>query len=318
MRKQLKAMFIFLLIVLVTATILQTRFSKKEKSQVRMAVELNDHAAAAYVALDKGWFSKKGINVSAFQTYLTGLQLSAALTRGDIDAGWVCLPPAILAISKGVPVKIVALTHKYGYCLVVSPEIKEIKDLNGKRIGLCREGTPTDILFHVLIKKYNISDVQILRMNPLHQLNAIVSGSVDAVFCPEHYASVIESKGFRVLVESRDLWSNWPGSVLVVKKKFLEEKPGLVKEIVEVTVEATNWINMNRNGAALILSKPEYLKTNASIITRSMSRLKYTNDLNLSSIQKVIDYMTKLGYIGEGVKAEDIVDTSFLNQIREG
>jgi len=65
--------------------------------QVAMAVEFNDHFAAAWIALDKGWFEEEGLNVTRLETFTTGLELSAALTRGDVDVAWA---PSITSSSS--------------------------------------------------------------------------------------------------------------------------------------------------------------------------------------------------------------------------
>ena len=48
--------------------------AKKEDPPVGMAVEFNDHAVA-YIALDKGWFEKEGVILSACDSYVTGMAL---------------------------------------------------------------------------------------------------------------------------------------------------------------------------------------------------------------------------------------------------
>jgi NitT/TauT family transport system substrate-binding protein len=108
---------------------------QEQQSDVGMAVEFNDHAACAYVAKEKGWYKDEGINFTAYESYATGMRLASALARGDIQVAYICLSPAILAYSRGVPIKIVAGTHKYGYGLVVSPCITNVSDLEGKTIG---------------------------------------------------------------------------------------------------------------------------------------------------------------------------------------
>ena len=94
----------------------------QERQDIGMAVEFMDHAACAYVAKDKGWFKKEGLRLSACESYVTGMALAAALARGDIQAAYICLVPAINACANaGVSIKIVAGTHRYGYGLVVNP-----------------------------------------------------------------------------------------------------------------------------------------------------------------------------------------------------
>jgi ABC-type nitrate/sulfonate/bicarbonate transport system substrate-binding protein len=52
---------------------------------VRMAVEFNNHAASAYVAMAKGWFEEAGIESVAYESYVAGMALAAAMARGDIQ-----------------------------------------------------------------------------------------------------------------------------------------------------------------------------------------------------------------------------------------
>jgi NitT/TauT family transport system substrate-binding protein len=103
----------------------------EEKASIGMAVEFTDHAAAAYVAQDKGWFDEEGLDLSAYESYVTGMALASALARGDTEVAYMCLVPAINAYANaGVPIKIVAGTHRYGYGLVVNPDrIRDIEDL---------------------------------------------------------------------------------------------------------------------------------------------------------------------------------------------
>ena len=81
-----------------------------------MAVEFNDHAACAYVAKEKGWYKDEGINFTAYDSYATGIRLASALAMGDIQVAYIYLSPAILTYSRGVPIKIVAGTHKFQRC----------------------------------------------------------------------------------------------------------------------------------------------------------------------------------------------------------
>ena len=95
------------------------------KEHVVMAVEFNDHSAAFWVALDKGFFKQEGINITFLKTFRTGLELAASLTRGDIQVGWACLGPIIMAYSRGVPIKIVVGTHLHGYAILSLIHISE-------------------------------------------------------------------------------------------------------------------------------------------------------------------------------------------------
>jgi NitT/TauT family transport system substrate-binding protein len=300
----------------------------QKTQKIGMAVEFNDHAACAWIADEEGWYKQEGLELNSMESYATGLTLSAALARGDIQVAYLCLGPAILAYSRGVPIKIVCGTHKYGYGIVAKSEIKDIVDLAGKKVGCVREGSQCDILLQIAIKENNLTGIDIRRMNPPKLVMALIAGEIDAAFIPEHYATVAESRGFQMIARSQDLWPNMMGSVMVVKDDLLAENPETVKKLVKVTQAGTIYINENPEKSAEILSKAlkkadpqgvnptvlgEQLKlTTPEILMASMRNLEYTNEVSAWEVQKYIDILIELGYIDEEITSEELLDLQYL------
>ena len=78
-----------------------------------MDVEFTNHAAAAFVAQDKDGYRAKGMNLTSYTSYVTGMALASALARRDIQVAYMCLVPAINAYANArVPIKIVAGTAR--------------------------------------------------------------------------------------------------------------------------------------------------------------------------------------------------------------
>ena len=333
-----KLFTVFILLGILFFTFFGECFSEKEIS-IGMAVEFMDHAACAYISQDKGWFEEEGLNLTSYESYVTGMALASALARGDIQVAYLCLVPAINVYANAkVPIKIVAGTHKYGYGLVVNPEkIKSVKDLEepGIRIGCVREGGAVDVLLHKTIDKYNLDEKKILnniqRMNPPKQILAINTGQLDAAFLPEQWATMAEELGFKMLLMSQDIWSEMQGSVLVVKEELIRDHPEVVEKLVKISQKATDWINQHPQEAAEIVARqlqeaggslfPVEIADVATkteitpeVLLRSMNRLEYTTDIDLAVIQDAIDYVAQLGYIRSSFKAGDILDLSFIKQ----
>ena len=306
---------------------------------IGMAVEFMDHAACAYISQDKGWFEEEGLNLIAYESYVTGMALASALARGDIQVAYMCLIPAINVYANArVPIKIIAGTHKYGYGLVVnSDKIKSIKDLEGSdiRIGCVSEGGAVDVLLHRTIDKYNLDEGKILsniqRMNPSKQVLAIKIGQLDAAFLPEQWATMAEDIGFKMLLMSQEVWPEMQGSVLVVKDELIRDHPELVRKLVKVSQKATSWINQYPQEAAEIVARQlqeaggnlfpveitdiaTMIENTPEVLLRSMNRLEYTTDIDPAVVQDAIDYVAQLGYIKSSFKAEDILDLSFIKQ----
>lgn len=314
-----KSMFAFVLTILVISVFMFALFItyfnpfSKELTNINMAVEFNDHSAAAWIALDKGWLKEEDINVSNLMVFQTGLDLATAMARGDVPVAWVCVAPAMVIYTSGVPVKIVAMTHLHGYAIVARPEINDVSELSGKVVTSMGPGSPTWLLLKLIIDTYNLSNVNIKKMNPFISLSALLTGQVDAAALPEHYASLAESKGMKVLVRSQDIWPNMPGSALVVREDFLKSHPDIVLKLVEVTVRSTRYINENFDEAARIVANR--LNVSYEVMLKSMKNLNYTNAVDLNEVQKMIDLLVKYGAIEKSVKAEDIIDLSYLKKV---
>lgn len=336
MKKRFLLLFLAALLILVPFAGCDQPLDDDEP--IGMAVEFMAHASCAYVAQDMGWYEAEGLNLTAYESYATGMALAAALARDDIQVAYLCLVPAInVYANAGVPIKIVAGTHKYGYSLVVDPtKIETVSDLENPdiRIGCVREGGAVDVMMHKTIEAYDLDASAILdnvqRMNPQKLTLAVSMGQLDAAFIPEQWATMTEESGFITLLLSQDIWPDMQGSVLVVKQDLIDNHPEIVARLVEVTERATDWSNDHPEEAAEIVARQlggvgsdlfpievadvvAQLEITPEVMLRSMARLDYTVEIDAETIQNVIDYVAEQGYISASFDANEILDLSFLD-----
>jgi len=310
----------------------------KEEASVHMAVEFVDHAAGAHIARNQGWFEAEGLNIAAFDNYITGMSLATALGRGDINAAYICLIPAIAAYANAkVPIKVVAGTHKYGYGLLVDPDkVKMVKDLEKPdiRIGCPREGSPPDTILHKMIEKYQLDEDKILsrvrRMPPPKVLLALKMGQLDAGFLCEQFPSMGEELGFKELLTAQDLWPEMQGSVLIVSDDLIRDHPEIVRKLVKVTERGIQYIHEHPGEAAAIAASEltvagkeilplkiakiaAGLEITPEVILKSLTtKMECTTAIDPAIVQGTIDYLAKLGYIKAGFDAGNILDLRFL------
>ncbi len=306
---------------------------------INLAVEFVDHAACAHIANHFNWYAQTGLNVNSFDSYATGMGLSAALAKGGIDAAYICLLPAINSYANAhVPLKVVAGTHLYGYGLIVNPEkIKTVKDLAspGIRLGCTREGSPPAALLHKLQAAYDL-DPKIItnarRMPPPKLLLGLKTGQLDAAFMPEQFPSMGQADGFQELINARDLWPNMQGSVLVVHENLIKENPDVVKKLVGLTQRGIQYIHDNPEQAGIIVAQElnvmerdlspvklagslKQLKVTPDVIQRSLEdKLVNTASINPEMVQEMINYAAKIGNIKKPFPAEEILDLRFLHE----
>ena len=306
-----------------------------EEMPIGMAVEFMDHAACAYIAQEMGWYEEEGLNITAYESHVTGMALAAALARDEIQVAYICLVPTINVYANGdVPLKIVAGTHNYGYGLVVNPDkVKTVYDLENPdtRIGCVREGGAVDVLLHRTMDEYGLDETKVIaniqRMNPPQIVLSVGLGQLDAAFLPEQWATMTEDYGFEMLLTSQEIWPDMPGSMLVVKQELIDNHPEVVQKLVDISQRATDWINEHPEEAAEIVARQMQAAgsqtTAAGVVAemqitpeamlRSMGRLEYTTEINVEMVQDVIDYIASLGYITGSFDASEILDLRFLD-----
>jgi len=333
----MKRLFVLLLIGLLVVIPIGG-CAPKEEVAIHLAVEFVDHAASAHIARSKGWFEAEGLNITAFDNYITGMALATALGRGDINAAYICLIPAICAYANGkVPLKVVCGTHTYGYGLLVDPEkVKTVKDLEKPdiRIGCPREGSPPDAIMHKMIDKYQLDEDRILskvqRMPPPKVLLALKMGQLDAGFCCEQFPTMGEELGFKELLMAQDVWPEMQGSVLIATDDLIRNHPEIVRKLVKVTERGIQYIHEHPEDAAAIAAGEltvvgkEVLPLNIGkiaagleitpeVILRSLTtKMECTAHIDPVIVQEEIDYLAELGYIKSSFNAEDILDLRFL------
>jgi len=307
----------------------------KEGFPLHIAVEFTDHAASAYIAQRMEWFEAEGIKPTFF-SYISGMSLVSALGRGNIQAAYMCLLPAINArANASLAIKIVAGTHKHGYGLAVNADkVRTVKDLERAdiRIGAVQAGGPVDAILLKTIQKYGLDRRKVLdrvrRMTPPMQIMAIRMGKLDAAFSPEHWLAMAEEAGFNILLSSQDVWPDMQGSVLLVKEDLIRNHPDIVRKLVAITGKATTWIKQNPEEAASVMAAQlhvagdkvfpiEAAETTAKLaispkaVRRSMGRLEYTIDIDPKGVQEAIDFAVRQGYIRKAFNANDILDLRF-------
>ena len=133
-----------------------------------------------YVASQKGYYSKYGVNVT-LKSFTTGTDAMRAVINGQIDAAWAPTPTALAAIAGGSP-----LVGIEGMDVVdweigsIDPAVKSCSDLKGQTIGVDTVGGARyNALVAMLSKcKLSINDVKTVNFPGAAGMNAQIAGQL--------------------------------------------------------------------------------------------------------------------------------------------
>ncbi|HCT80244.1 MAG TPA: sulfonate ABC transporter substrate-binding protein [Micromonosporaceae bacterium] len=297
---------------------------------VRLGYFPNITHATALVGVEKGIFAEKlGANKLDSKTFNAGPAAIEALFSGAIDAAYIGPNPAINAHakSKGQAIRIVAGAASGGVALVVKPGINSVQDLRGKKIGTPQLGNTQDVAVRYWLKQNGLSsskegggDVKIIPQENAQTLETFGSNAIDGAWMPEPFVSRLIGLGGKVLVDERDLWPDKKFVIthLLVRTKFLQEHPDVVKQLIEAHVAATEFINSRPDESQQAISehigkltgKPLDLK----LIKQAWPSLTFLNDPIASSLKIGADHAIEIGLL-EKVDLTGIYDLKLLNEV---
>ena len=149
-------------------------------------------------------FANKGETVEV-KPFTNPGDMKTALLAGDLDFTGTTWATAIMAASKGEPVKVVAAMTEKCSALVVGKDsdIKTTKDLKGKTIAYV-PGTMHHILLLEVLKKAGLDpakDVTLKKIDFFDMGQALASKSIDAFLSGEPFPSIAEIDGYGRVLE---------------------------------------------------------------------------------------------------------------------
>jgi NitT/TauT family transport system substrate-binding protein len=288
--------------------------------------------APAIIGVENGIFAEHlGENVTLkVEPFNVGTEAIEALFGDAIDATFIGPNPAIngFAQSDGEALRIVAGTTSGGAFLVVNPNITSIEQLEGTTIATPSLGNTQDVALRAWLLENGFEtdttgggDVSILPQSNADTLAAFQQGDIDGAWVPEPWATrLIQEGGGVVLVDEADLWPDgqFVTTHLIVSTEFLEERPDIVKALLEGLIESIEYANSDDAEARTITNQGiEAVLTTAlpeAVIDASWENLTFTWDPIASSLQKSKDNAVLVGLL-EDVDLTGIYDLTLLNEI---
>jgi NitT/TauT family transport system substrate-binding protein len=241
------------------------------------------------------------------------------LLSGDAEIASLAPSPAILAWhTKGADLALVAGgVDKVIQALVTRPEVAKVGDLKGKKIGVSRIGSLSDISFREVLKKNKLSDkdVTFVQMGlSSDRILALQKGLLDATMLNHDQVLATSKMGLKTLVDLRNEDISIPSQGLVTTNKFLSSNRGTVKRLLLSYTEGIKLLKSNK--AVSIAAFRKHLKISDPEILEGTYNIYSTvfNDPPLVDRKGVETVITLLGKSSVPEKLS-VIDNSLIEEI---
>ncbi len=227
------------------------------QDKIKVGVGVDPSYTTWWVALDKGYFAKYGINAELVQMQ-GGPDIADGVMAGELDfgaSGTATWMPRFVR-SDNLRILGTMATSTDNFKVAARTSIKSLDDLKGKKLGTV-QGSTTDYLWALVAKKLNIaeSELGLTPVTPPELPAALDRGDVQAFFSWEPWPSkAVEISGkdkVHIVASSGDV-GYFQSFVVVANKNFLQSKPDVTVRMLAAMRDASEFLQKDRGEAVKI------------------------------------------------------------------
>jgi ABC-type nitrate/sulfonate/bicarbonate transport system substrate-binding protein len=244
-----------------------------------------------FVAIEKGYHREEGLAVEMIRA--GGGIATQALIGGDLHFS-TSAGSALSAMLRGAEIKVVYTNiDRPGYQLwSARPEIKSLKDLTGKKIGVTSRGDTQELSVRLLLRKHGINANSVAYIAVGFggtRLAALQAGSVDAVpLGAGDFAQLKDTKGHMLGDTEKEIRFAYVG--LAVSSRLLSRQPNLVERFLRAVIKGREYARRYRDQTIQIIGKYTQRK-------REFNEFDYDSTLPV---------LTAAGWVSDDILKEDV------------
>lgn len=244
-----------------------------------------------------------------------------AIQSGKAQLGIVTTLPAIVAIGKGVPIKIIAaLRSPFIDGAFVRPDsgINNVTQLKGKTIAASAPGSLTDIDAKVLAAMMNWTigkDIQIVYVGSSQsELAPTIAGQTAAtiILFESGYPYVI--KGVLKFIPLYN--ESWPGFVLIGDKNYISQNPDVVNAVLNALSKgfADFMANVNNSSINFIVNYYSALNLtfNQAKVIFDSSRWYTHFVIPVNMFNNALSTLQKFGLVPKNITVDMLYTSQFV------
>ncbi len=281
-----------------------------------------DHMTGACIAKDAGIFDELGLKVN-----VTGNgKVPEAMAAAQMDVGYVGNDGLMRAFLKGAPIMIAANNHLYGsHYLIASHDIKEPKDLIGKKLSIGNEPEKNNSAWVQWTWDLNIpvegKHYEVFNMSDKDEYFALKAGQLDAFAACDPWASMAEYENTGHVMATDQ---PWPGGeigvccVYAMSRNFANEHPELAKLMVLAHTKALEHIYTKPVRSAEIFAENYKVPMEVALMTiwkKTVAEgrtLTWKTDINYFEIEA--NNQLKIKTLDAVPNTSEYIQTKFLDE----
>ena len=222
---------------------------------------------ALWLTQEDGYFKKRGLDSNL--VYIRGGTTAVqALLAGEIQFGHLSPAPMMTAWAQGADfVWIGTTTHQMVFTLFAEPGIAKGADLKGKKIGITRLGSASDLAVRAALEQFGLSvkDVTMISLGGIPEILAgMRAGAINAGILSPPTSTAARDLGFRPLLHIPDLGREFTFSGIAARRSIVDSQPEIARAYMAALTDGAKVYKEDSRAALRVLRK--YMRADDRIL----------------------------------------------------
>lgn len=311
----------------VTASIAAAGTTGKKLTTVRVGLALIPPKMTFigfYVARDKGFFTRNGLNVKLMGEG-DGVKSLRGTAAGAFDIAGTSADDVIAAAAQGG-----GITSVWGYAMpldtaiVADQSVKTVADLKGKKIAITDPGGFSDVQVRAVLAMAHIParETSIISLPDRSAfVPSILAGRINAApfHADDGFAAQEQDPKLHVIAAVYKALPNWWYGSVAVTNKYKAAHSDTIAKFITAMIQADRWIYSHR--AQTIAVGVKETQESKSAVTKAYDFLKKAHEwtvndgLEKSRVMNTMQYEHKLKQIPKVPAYTDVADLSIVNSV---
>lgn len=281
------------------------------------------NAGFLWMALEKGYFKKRGLDVEFLQ-FRGDKDVVRALLAGEADSAEVSPAASMIAIEHGADLRFFgAVQPGFPYALFVRKDITSWDQLKGKTFGVSGPGSVPEIIARAMLERKGVDDSSIKIVaagGSGARILALIAGKIDAAASSSQYSADADKRGIKVMGYAADVVPEYPSTVFIAQESTLKAKPEAAVSFVAGDMEGVDYALTHRDETLRLAGKMNHKPADDRELVYTFDEaIKYgfltnTSEIPRAKIEWLQNLLLKMTKLKKKLDLDKYIDETYRKE----
>jgi len=309
--------------------------SASAADHIKIGALKSTNVAAVYVAIDKGYFAKEGLDPELVP-FQSAQPISVAATNGAIDFGTTSTSAGLFSLAGSGALKIISGFYDeapgfHNFAVAASAKayeggLKSYKDLPGHSVAVTQVGSPVHYSLALIAEKYHLDlgAIRVLALQSIPNMQTAIRGNqADATIINSTSVNPLLASGAAHLLGWVGDETPWQTAVTFTTPKMIEQHKATVEAFLRALKAGARYYHDavtgpdekpkdGPNAAEVIAILAKYTSLTPEQVKASLAHVDAEERVDVKDIVHQVEWFQSQKMVKEDVKPAAVMDSALV------